>query len=149
VMVGKIAAEQRQRGERPKVMRTPESVLGSWHNFSDLEDKVAFNYNLSDDYGPNSRGVRPIDHVVVNDYVHLGQKNPHKSYGYLRTPELALCMLGFLTRNWPSTVTWMHERLNRSLGALLYRKRIQRPGPAQSRTRPRMARSRLKERDSA
>lgn len=75
---------------------TPESVINAWYNFTDLEDRVAFNYNLADDYTPNSRGIRPIDREVWNDYHRQGERNPHKSYGYLRTPEISRIMKAFL-----------------------------------------------------
>ena len=40
------------------VCRTPEGVRSRWINLSDLEDQVAFNYDLADDFAPNSRGVQ-------------------------------------------------------------------------------------------
>ena len=64
-------------------------MIRNWYNFSDLEDKVAINYNLGDDYEENSNRVRAIDKIVYNNYEYQGERNPHKSYGYLRTLELA------------------------------------------------------------
>ena len=61
-----------------------------------LEDKVALNYNLGDDYRANKKGVKPVDMQVVNDYEINGKRNPHKSYGYLRVPEMAETIHHFL-----------------------------------------------------
>ena len=93
-IMGKFLAEL-----RTKVPRTPENIAVNWFNFSDLDDKVAINYNLADDYEENSSHIHVIDKVVVNDYEHNGVKEPHASYGYLRTPELAEVVYEFLSRD--------------------------------------------------
>jgi hypothetical protein len=99
VIISRIALEQscasRSRGKHQKV-RTPESVIKSWTNFSDLGDKVALNYNLADDYAANSIHVKVVDKTVTNDYEIKKERNPHKSYGYLRTPEVAKVIASFL-----------------------------------------------------
>ena len=76
--------------------RTPDCIVHEWLNYTDLKDRVAFNYNLKDDYGPNRHGIRPVDHAVYNNYENNGKRNPHKSYGYLRTPELSRKIYAFL-----------------------------------------------------
>ncbi|MBN2357222.1 hypothetical protein JXO59_13990 [candidate division KSB1 bacterium] len=83
-----------EKGER---LRTPENISDSWYNYADLGDKVAFNYQLSDDYNPNDKGIAPTDVQVVNDYMINHDHNPHKAYGYLRTPELARLCFDFLS----------------------------------------------------
>lgn len=70
------------RGEK---LRTPAAVAISWTNFSDPSDLVCFDSHLKDDYKANDLGVRVSDIVVANDY----PDNPHKMYGYLRTPEFS------------------------------------------------------------
>ncbi len=65
-------------------LATPSAVNGNWFNFSDLEDKIATSYRLSDKYRQNEKGVKAEDFIVYNDYEHNGERNPHKSYGYLR-----------------------------------------------------------------
>lgn len=75
---------------------TPENITGHWFNFSDLNDKIAINYNLADDFSANSKRVKPIDFQVINDYIKDGVRNPHKGYGYLRTKELAEKVFEFL-----------------------------------------------------
>jgi hypothetical protein len=80
-----------------------------WYNFSDLHDKVAFNYNLADDYGANSKNILAVDSVVYNDYEIEGKRNPHKSYGYLRTPELAKVVIDFLARDKNKLSIWLRK----------------------------------------
>ncbi len=82
-----------QRGYDPEV-RTPSIVTKSWINFADRKDPVAVDIYLHNDYEKNSSRVRVVDDLVKNDY-HTQDKdgkpkhNHHKSYGYLRTPELS------------------------------------------------------------
>jgi hypothetical protein len=77
-------------------MKTPPSVVKSWVNFSDAEDPVAFNYRLNDDYSENELGVKPTDFLVFNNYINNGERNPHKSFGYLRAPEFAHVLAEFI-----------------------------------------------------
>ncbi|MBD3289262.1 alpha/beta hydrolase [candidate division KSB1 bacterium] len=84
-----------------KCCTTPENVREKWYNFSDLKDRVALNYNLADDYFENSHHVKVIDKIVYNDYEMDGERNPHKSYGYLRTPEVSQVIWEFLTEGKP------------------------------------------------
>jgi hypothetical protein len=98
VIMGKIASEQNIRLQKKKRLETPPGVKRNWFNFSDLEDKVAINYDLADDYNENANGVKPIDFIVYNNYEINGERNPHKSYGYLRTPEFAKVLHEFLIR---------------------------------------------------
>ena len=88
--------------EDRKKARSPSIVTERWVNLSDRRDPVAFDMHLRDDFGPNTLGVRVVDDLVLNDYdyeKHQGQKsdpNPHKSYGYLRTPEMSHLIAEFL-----------------------------------------------------
>ncbi len=87
---------KQQRTYDPKV-RTPSIVTRRWINYADKEDKVATDSHLRDDYGPNAHGVRVEDDLVRNDYHGPeGKPNSHKSYGYLRTPELSRHVAVFL-----------------------------------------------------
>lgn len=83
----KIHETYKKRGHR----RTPTIVTKRWANYADRDDPIAIDKHLSDDYGPNDRGIHVEDDLVLNDYVNLpsGERNAHKSYGYLRTPELS------------------------------------------------------------
>jgi len=85
VVVSKIAAEQKRSNKATATIKTPENITKAWYNFADITDKVAFYYKLSDTYGPNLAGIKPVDELVVNNYRINGKRNSHKSFGYLRT----------------------------------------------------------------
>ena len=69
--------------------RMPNNV-GRWTNLADKRDLAAVVGELAEDFAPNDHGVGIRDAVVVNDYRRpAGGSNPHKSYGYLRTPEFS------------------------------------------------------------
>ena len=75
-------------------IHTPDVVTLSWVNFADPGDVVAIDPHLSDDYRDgNAHGVRVRDDLVANRYTYRegGREVPnhHKSYGYLRVPEMA------------------------------------------------------------
>lgn len=91
----KIALEKKMVLNEDVKLRTPHGVR-KWYNFSDLEDSVAINYSLKDDFDANRAGVKAIDFIVNNDYEINKEKNPHKSYGYLRTPEFSNALEEFL-----------------------------------------------------
>lgn len=80
-------------------VRTPTIVSESWVNYSDKKDPVCIDIHLRDDYQKNKRGVRVEDDLVANDYrAPEGERNRnhHKSYGYLRTPEFSERLKAFL-----------------------------------------------------
>lgn len=99
VIMKKIFSDQNKDYKKEKKVATPENIAKSWVNFSDLDDKIALNYDLADDYKKNSHQVGPVDTIVGNDYEYQGAKNPHKSYGYLRAPEVAEVIHKFLSEN--------------------------------------------------
>jgi hypothetical protein len=112
IIISKIASEQQKKLVKNARLKTPENVIRSWFNFSDLNDKVAFNYSLEDDYEPNSRQIQVVDKLVLNDYEINGNRNPHKIYGYLRAPELAAIIQEFLDRGKHRTVIWLLEKFS-------------------------------------
>lgn len=94
----KIIEERSYAGLKRNRVRTPTVVTGRWVNYADRKDPVALDVHIGDDYKENKRGVRVEDDLVVNNYVSpAGTENPHKSYGYLRTPELSEHIRDFLT----------------------------------------------------
>lgn len=95
IVVSKIAEEQRVRKNGERLIVSPPNVK-RWYNFSDILDKVALNYELADDFAENKLGVKPIDYMVENNYQINEVSNPHKSYGYLRTPEFAKILNEFI-----------------------------------------------------
>lgn len=96
LVISRIAAEQMQHGNKEKFMVTPPGVVKNWYNFSDILDKVAFNYKLADDFSENNNGIVPVDYQVVNNYEINGIRNPHKSFGYLRAPEFSKILNEFI-----------------------------------------------------
>ena len=85
----------REYGRVPE-LGTPENIRNAWFNLADLKDRVALNTDLKSDFLPNSRSVRPRDLLVWNNYEYGGDRNAHKSYGYLRCPEMAEILWKFL-----------------------------------------------------
>jgi len=96
VVISKIAAGHRQKGMSDTILRTPQGITGNWYNFSDILDKVAFNYKLSEFFSENKFGIKPVDFLVINNYEINGERNPHKSFGYLRTPEFSKVLNDFI-----------------------------------------------------
>lgn len=97
IVVSRIASEQKLKLNGSTVLSTPPCVTKSWFNFSDITDNVTFNYQLADDFSENERGIKPKDFIVTNNYSINGNPNPHKSFGYLRTPELAQVICDFVS----------------------------------------------------
>ncbi len=91
----------------------PDAVTHNWYNLADLEDKVAFDYILSDDYTANRHQVAPVDVQVANDYVYNNRRNPHKDFGYLRTPELARICFEFISHGLSETQIRHQDQLYR------------------------------------
>lgn len=112
VIMCKIAAELNRNCKKEPKLTTPENVVRNWYNFSDLEDKVSINYNLGDDYDENSHHIRAIDKIVLNNYEHNGHRNPHKIYGYLRTPEFSEVVNEFLNRGRNKNLIWLIEKIS-------------------------------------
>ena len=79
-------------------VRTPSVVTGRWVNYADRKDPVALDVHLRDDYAKNAGNIRVEDDLVLNDYPKnaKGDINHHKSYGYLRTPEVSKHIRDFL-----------------------------------------------------
>lgn len=78
-------------------LMVPECVA-HWSNFSDPKDPISsWDATITEDYKTNSRGVAVWDRLVANGYVDSeGEPNPHKIYGYLRTPEISDLIAGFV-----------------------------------------------------
>lgn len=96
VVISKIAFESKETNNGKVKIQTPSNVA-EWNNFSDLEDKIAINYKLIEEFSKNKKGVKPIDHIVNNDYEVNENQNPHKSFGYLRSKEFSILLDKFLT----------------------------------------------------
>ena len=93
----KIVAERPYDGAKRNRLRTPTVVAQSWVNYADRRDPVALDTHLRDDFGQNPLGVGVEDDLILNSYRSpAGQANYHKSYGYLRAPELSKHISAFL-----------------------------------------------------
>jgi hypothetical protein len=93
-------------------LRTPENIKTGWTNLADTEDKVAQSNDLRELFKSNSRDVGPTSQLVFNDYQSEGIENPHKSYGYLRTTELAQIIDDFLCRGKNKFVIWLTKKFD-------------------------------------
>ena len=95
-VISRIARLYKSKHQGHIKLQTPEAVNKRWHNFSDIRDNIAADHKLSDDFEANSKGVKVKDHIVVNTYRMNGKPNPHKSFGYLRTPEFIEVLTEFI-----------------------------------------------------
>ena len=120
IVISKIAAEQKQKLNGINHMITPPSVAKNWYNFSDILDKIAFNYELADDFSENDRGIKPIDFLVINNYEINGKRNPHKSFGYLRAPEFSKVLNDFIL----TEKLTMKQKIIRKTKQIIYRVKV-------------------------
>jgi len=90
-------------------LRTPENILNEWINLADPADKLAQKAGLRKIFKMNSREIGPDIKLLFNDYESEGIENPHKSFGYLRTPELAHIVNEFLHRGRNKFVIWLSK----------------------------------------
>ena len=97
IIKSRIVAEVKQNPSQKAILKTPENIRSHWYNLADLRDKISINYTLQDDFKENAKHIGPVDKIVTNDYAFDDQKNPHKSYGYLRTTEMAEIIDGFIS----------------------------------------------------
>jgi hypothetical protein len=95
-VVSRIAEYSKKQNHGKVKLQTPEAVYRNWYNFSDIRDNIAMDYILADDFEANSKGVLVFDHLVVNTYRKGKIINPHKSFGYLRTPEFIAVLKEFI-----------------------------------------------------
>jgi hypothetical protein len=77
-------------------LRVPDCVE-RWSNLADPRDHIArWDTRLASDFRENTAGAAISDHLVINGYVSpSGNPNPHKIYGYLRTPEMSELIASF------------------------------------------------------
>ena len=115
IIMKKMMIEHKLKLDEQGKLKTPDNIRNQWFNFSDLDDKVALNYNLQDDYFANIHDIRPIDQIVYNNYEIGNERNPHKAYGYLRTPQVSRIIYNFLNRDRSKIMTWFSDKVNRWL----------------------------------
>ncbi len=118
VVVSRIYADQNRQLPQEKKLRAPDNIRHKWYNLSDTEDMVALDPTLADDYEANKSGIRAKDISVFNDYEMNGERNPHKSFGYLRTPEMAKIVIEFLNEKEESRWKKFYGRIKKRIAAL-------------------------------
>ncbi|MBN2237948.1 MAG: hypothetical protein JW729_10330 [Bacteroidales bacterium] len=114
----KIAEEMRQKTTEV-VIGTPNCIHTSWTNFSDLEDKVALNFALQKYFVANKKGIRVEDFEVVNDYEINGERNPHKSFGYLRSKEFIYQTNTFLSSRKKINLSLLKNIVQKSIHSVI------------------------------
>lgn len=108
----KLKDDSSQVPDDNKKLRTPENIETEWANLADSDDKIARSADISKLFKMNSHNVVPVMELVENDYESEGIENPHKSYGYLRTPELAQIIDEFLCRGRNRFILWLSKTFN-------------------------------------
>jgi pimeloyl-ACP methyl ester carboxylesterase len=78
-------------------IKVPDN-LKQWINLSDLNDFVALDPTLENDFAPSNWGVSPVDIIIQNTYNWDGVANPHSAFGYLQSAECASTIYDFLTK---------------------------------------------------
>ena len=116
LVVKQILLEQGRDVSKERQPAAPDNIRTAWCNFSDLDDPVAINYGLADDYLPNRAGIAPRDTVVYNNYENDGDRSPHKLYGYLRAPEVANAIYGFCVAGRAAFTVALRRFFGRLLG---------------------------------
>ena len=116
LILRKILIEQGRDIRKERQPASPENIRAAWYNFSDLDDPVAINYNLADDYRPNKAGIAPRDIIVYNNYENEGDRSPHKLYGYLRAPEVANVIYDFCVTGRPAFLIAIRRGIGRLFG---------------------------------
>ncbi len=110
VVMKKFFSELNKEIDEKHKPEVPENIRQDWYNLADLDDHIALNYNLNDNFGSNTRQVRITDMAVNNNYTFEKKRNPHKSYGYLRTDEMAGIIYRFLARDRSKLGFWLTNR---------------------------------------
>lgn len=126
VIRAKIAAESYLNHITPIKLQTPPNVYNQWINYSDLEDKIALIYNLTDKFDSNKYGIHVKNIVVDNNYKVNDHENPHKSFGYLRTPEMAGSILNFLMSEKPNFILRLLAALRKNFRPVFYKSKLSR-----------------------
>lgn len=117
LVMNKIKDEQNIPNDQN--LKVPDNIKTAWYNFSDTDDEVAINNSLSKNFAANAKNIGIRDITVRNNYISILEiKNPHKSYGYLRTPEVSEIIHLFLSRDENSFTKWLKRGLSRLAGRI-------------------------------
>lgn len=95
-VISKLAKSAKLKNQGHLKLQTPEAVYRRWYNIAAIRDNIALDKKLADDFEANSRGVAVIDKLIHNSYQMNGISNPHKSFGYLRSPAFIEALVEFI-----------------------------------------------------
>jgi len=121
IIISKIASERNIKLPEFQKPKTPPGIVKSWYNFSDLEDKVALIYDLTDKFEANLNGINVENEVVENTYIFKENRNPHKSFGYLRTPQIISVISQFLIKEKVNFISKIWYKMYRGYISIFYR----------------------------
>lgn len=121
VIMSKIALTSRMIYPAERKLSVPPGITRRWYNFSDIEDRVALINNLCRKFKANKHGVRARDFIVNNNYRINGISNPHKSFGYLRTPEFSRILYRFIKKEWLHPLQKLMNQFRSMPGKILSR----------------------------
>jgi hypothetical protein len=93
-------------------LKTLDCITDKWINLADAGDKLAQSVDLEKIFKPNKNGIKPEMFMVNNDYESEGIENPHKSYGYLRTLEMAHIIDEFLSAGKNKFILWLSRKFD-------------------------------------
>jgi len=100
-------------------LQIPDNIINDWYNFFDPDDNVSSEPILHDKFLANKNQVQIKDIKINNDYEFEGKRNPHKSYGYLRAPEVALVIHEFLNSNRSQLTIRVSNLINKMLSVIV------------------------------
>jgi len=121
VVVSRLYDTLKEKNPTLTKLKTPNNVEKKWFNLSDPEDMVALDSTLVNDYLANRSGILVDDKHIFNDYEINGERNPHKSFGYLRTPEMTQIINTFLNEKEKSIWTIYMGRFKNKLSGFFNR----------------------------
>lgn len=124
IILNKTLNEQKFINPKINKLKTPPNITRNWFNLADNEDNVALNHFLENEFDANLKGIKVQDLIVKNDYEINGFKNPHKSYGYLRSPEFSKILSEFLLKDTGKIKLWWlktSEKINNFLNKTPYK----------------------------
>ena len=115
VIIAKKYEEQKKINPKIRKPKIPDCIWPHWYNLSDPEDKVAMDHAINNDFAKNGHGLKIRDITVYNNYQIKEKRNPHKAYGYLRTPEMANIIDLFMIGRDHNSFTRAARKLSRTV----------------------------------
>lgn len=130
IVKSKFAKDSKSLGTKIKQFKTPANIEKYWLNYADIEDKVCVNYRLADNYIENKKNIKVSDYLVHNDFYNKGERNAHKSYGYLRCSEVSKAISTFAKQNNRGLLIEVINYIKKSIYRVKYKKENMKKGYA-------------------